>query len=95
MIMVKTVCLVKIMIATGRKVQVKKIKALTVIRRSYPLHIAVVSYFSCFFTLFSDLLLPLPDYDTAQKMKFSIKDFFSKCDQIRIIRKDFFRESII
>ena len=22
-------------------------------------------------------------YDTAQKMKFSIKDFFSKCDQIR------------
>ena len=21
--------------------------------------------------------------DTAQKMKFSIKDFFSKCDQIR------------
>ena len=23
------------------------------------------------------------DCDTAQKMKFSIKDFFSKCDQIR------------
>ena len=23
------------------------------------------------------------DYDTAQKMKFSIKDFFSKCGQIR------------
>ena len=23
------------------------------------------------------------DSDTAQKMKFSIKDFFSKCDQIR------------
>ena len=23
------------------------------------------------------------DYFTAQKMKFSIKDFFSKCDQIR------------
>ena len=22
-------------------------------------------------------------YDTAQRMKFSIKDFFSKCDQIR------------
>ena len=26
--------------------------------------------------------LPLVNY-TAQKMKFSIKDFFSKCDQIR------------
>ena len=23
------------------------------------------------------------DGDTAQKMKFSIKDFFNKCDQIR------------
>ena len=23
------------------------------------------------------------DFHTAQKMKFSIKDFFSKCDQIR------------
>ena len=25
----------------------------------------------------------LREYITAQKMKFSIKDFFSKCDQIR------------
>ena len=24
--------------------------------------------------------------DTAQKMKFSIKDFFSKCDQIRSLQ---------
>ena len=32
----------------GRKVQLKKIKALTAIWRSYPLHIAVVSYVSCF-----------------------------------------------
>ena len=26
-----------------------------------------------------------PKYSTAQKMKFSIKDFFCKCDQIRRI----------
>ena len=26
---------------------------------------------------------PVPAAYTAQKMKFSIKDFFSKCDQIR------------
>ena len=25
----------------------------------------------------------MPKYITAQKMKFSIKDFFSKCDKIR------------
>ena len=25
----------------------------------------------------------LPDFDTAQKMKSSVKDFFSRCDQIR------------
>ena len=31
----KSIRLVKIMIATGRKVLVKKMKALTVIRRSY------------------------------------------------------------
>ena len=24
-----------------------------------------------------------PDFDTAQKLKFSVKDFFSRCDQIR------------
>ena len=29
------------------------------------------------------LLLTLPINTTAQKMKFSIKYFFSKCDQIR------------
>ena len=38
----------------------------------------------CFFSTEIKLLAAL-DYDayTAQKMKFSIKDFFSKCDQIR------------
>ena len=30
-----------------------------------------------------DLYFVWSTYDTAQKMKFSIKDFFSKCDQIR------------
>ena len=25
--------------------------------------------------------------DTAQKIKFSIKEFFSKCDQIRLVRR--------
>lgn len=39
---IKTVRLVKIMIATEKKVQVKKMKARTVIRESCPLHIAVV-----------------------------------------------------
>ena len=29
---------------------------------------------------------------TAQKMKFSIKDFFSKCDQIRSVLKKFTEE---
>ena len=28
---------------------------------------------------------PLSIYDTTQKMKFFIKDFFSKCDQIRSV----------
>ena len=27
-------------------------------------------------------------HKTAQKMKFSVKDFFSKCDQIRKFRMD-------
>ena len=61
--MIRTVRLVKIMIATGRKVQVKKMKALTVIQMSYPLHIAVVSYFSWFFLLFLRLLLLLSCYE--------------------------------
>ena len=43
--MMKITCLVKIMIAAGREFQVKKIKALTVIRGNYQLHIAVVLYF--------------------------------------------------
>ena len=34
-VMTKTIRLVKIMTATGKKVLVKKMKALTVIRRSY------------------------------------------------------------
>ena len=34
--------------------------------------------------------------DTAQKMKFSIKNFFSKCDQIRSFLKSFiFTEEIL
>ena len=33
--------------------------------------------------LTSDLTSSLCSINTAQKMKFSIKDFFSKCDQIR------------
>ena len=33
-------------------------------------------------TLFSSIYLIMVDY-TTQKMKFSIEDFFSKCDQIR------------
>ena len=32
--------------------------------------------------------------NTAQKMEFSIKDFFSKCDQIRSFRSFFF-ESLV
>ena len=35
------------------------------------------------FSFRSDLFKLLSWYHTAQKMKFSIKDFFSKCDQIR------------
>ena len=31
----------------------------------------------------NSLYTNIPIIDTAQKMKFSIKDFFSKCDQIR------------
>ena len=34
------------------KVPLKNMKAAAVIRRSYPLHIAVASYFSCFFFRF-------------------------------------------
>ena len=30
-----------------------------------------------------DIFILISIMDTAQKMKFSIKDFFSKCDQIR------------
>ena len=34
--------------------------------------------------------------DTAQKIKFSIKDFFSKCDQIRrILKKSSITEEIL
>ena len=47
--MIKNLRLVEIMIATGRKVQVKKMKAPTVLRRSCPLDIAVVLHHSCFF----------------------------------------------
>ena len=47
--MVKTIRLVKIMIETERKAQKKKMKALRVIWDSNPLHIAVVSHFSCIF----------------------------------------------
>ena len=32
---------------------------------------------------FAKIYLGAFTYDTAQKMKFSIKDLFSKCDQIR------------
>ena len=32
---------------------------------------------------------------TAQKMKFSIKDFFSKCDQIRSLLKKSLKENFI
>ena len=35
-------------------------------------------------TLFVFVLSFLRLFDTAQKIKFSIKDFFSKCDQIRV-----------
>ena len=38
-------------------------------------------YFSFMKTLISDITLII--YFTAQKMRFSVKDFFSKCDQIR------------
>ena len=31
-----------------------------------------------------DKVLESSDLNTAQKLKFSIKDFFSKCDQIRM-----------
>ena len=41
--MKRTIRLVKIMTVTGKTVQVKKTKALTVIWKSYPLHVAVVS----------------------------------------------------
>ena len=45
-------------------------------------YIAVV--FEGFFKKFSEqLFIMRPVQLTAQKMKFSIKDFFSKCDQIR------------
>ena len=51
--MKRTIRLVKIMTATGKTVQVKKIKALTVIWKSYPLHVAVVLYFLGFLSFFS------------------------------------------
>ena len=35
-------------------------------------------------TLFVVVLSFVRLFDTAQKIKFSIKDFFSKCDQIRV-----------
>ena len=35
------------------------------------------------FTRYSKLKESLNSWNTAQKIKFSIKDFFSKCDQIR------------
>ena len=44
MVIINTVRLVKIKIATGRKVQANNMMALIVLRRSYPLHIAVVSW---------------------------------------------------
>ena len=44
-LMMRTVRVVKITIATRRKVQVKKMKALTLKRRRYSMHIAVLSYF--------------------------------------------------
>ena len=34
-------------------------------------------------------------FNTAQKMKFSIKDFFSKCDQIRSLLKKSLMENSI
>ena len=34
--------------------------------------------------------MTVPTLLTAQKMKFSIKDFFSKCDQIRFLIENFF-----
>ena len=40
-----------------------------------------------FFIEFPGLFLII--HHTAQKMKFSIKDFFSKCDQIRILMENF------
>ena len=53
--MMKITRLVKIMIAAGREVQVKKIRALPVIRGNYQLHIAVVLYFFLVFHPFSPI----------------------------------------
>ena len=40
-------------------------------------------FWSAFFPHFPAFELNTERYPTAQKIKFSIKDFFSKCDQIR------------
>ena len=37
----------------------------------------------CYYSCSSSGVLHMEYQDTAQNMKFSIKDFFSKCDQIR------------
>ena len=52
-----------------------------------PLFNAIIIMFFIGFPIFSYLIRPhaaiIGYTNTAQKMKFSIKDFFSKCDQIR------------
>ena len=53
--MIRTKHLVKVVIAIGRKVQAKKMKALTVIRRRNLLDITIISSFYCFFPIFYGL----------------------------------------
>ena len=71
-LMMRTVRVVKITIATRRKVQVKKMKVLTLKRRRYSMHIAVLSYFYWFFSFFSDLLLLFLSY--KKRLPHSIYD---------------------
>ena len=51
--------------------------------------------FTWFQLLQSTFLLYMSFFGTAQKMKFSIKGFFSKCDQIRSFLKKSFMENFI
>ena len=69
---------------TGRPSAIQDVFWMCYVRPMYVLFQKVV-YITCFITIKGYVLTSLSLTVTTQNMKFCIKDFFSKCDQIRRI----------